>query len=267
MIAQQKQAHERAVSAAKKIGSELQIAGAVAVGVLGEAVKAGAEFETMLNNVRANTTMTTAEFDQMSAAVKRMGVESGASFEQLGDGFRYIMSFGGNASKAVELLREAMKSAVSTGDDVGKTADARDAGPNTKPRVSGSQGIGAAVQCLSTPCMLVHQEENACSQGNTRGNLGGVTSMKIIFLSDDRYNLLMAKLTFTIAMKDVCQLSIVHDAREILEEADLEDPSTVLYIDMEHRQAEYVRDELYRRGITQKLIVMIICRAAYITRL
>jgi len=86
--------------------------------------------------------------------------------------------------------------------------------------------------------------------------------MKVIFLSDD-YKKMMARFTFTIAMKDVCQLHVVHDAQEILEEAALEDPSTVIYIDMEHRQAEYVREELYKRGTTQKLIVMVWCRRTH----
>jgi hypothetical protein len=91
--------------------------------------------------------------------------------------------------------------------------------------------------------------------------MAGGTSVKVILLTDDEYNMLMAKLTFTIAMKGICPLSIVHDARQLLEEADLEDPSTILYIDMAHSQAEYVRQELYHRGITRKLIVMVICRS------
>jgi hypothetical protein len=82
--------------------------------------------------------------------------------------------------------------------------------------------------------------------------------MKVIFLSDDDWHIQLAGIMFRFPT-GVFELSVVHDARAILEDTDLEDLSTAIYLDMLHPQAEFVLEELHRTKITQKLIVVILC--------
>ena len=86
-------------------------------------VKAGADVESSMMKVANNTTLTTGQISLMNDTVKRLGMESGASFDQLGQGFMHIVNFGFSASDSVGILDAAMKSAVASGGDVGQTAN------------------------------------------------------------------------------------------------------------------------------------------------
>jgi TP901 family phage tail tape measure protein len=120
---QAKQSQERALAAARQIGGQLQMIGGAALLALGAASKVGMDFETTLVHVANNTTMTTADIEKMSAAVKDLGRSSGADLTQLAEGFMHASNFGFTAAESTVILTEAMKSAVSTGGDVGKTTE------------------------------------------------------------------------------------------------------------------------------------------------
>ena len=96
-------------------------AGIAALGI--GAAKMSADFDTSLNQVRNNTTMSAKDFDAMKKAVIALGDESGASLDGLAQGFMHIMNFGYSSADATNILNAAMKSAVATGSDVADTAD------------------------------------------------------------------------------------------------------------------------------------------------
>jgi TP901 family phage tail tape measure protein len=96
-------------------------AGIAALGI--GAAKMSADFDTSLNQVRNNTTMSAKDFDVMRKAVIQMGNESGASFDDLAKGFMHVENFGYQGADAVKILDAAMKSAVATGGSVADTAD------------------------------------------------------------------------------------------------------------------------------------------------
>ena len=87
------------------------------------AVKLSADFESSMTKISNNTTMTAADVAKMKQTVVALGKESGASFDDLGQGFMHIANFGFKASEATVILREAMKSAVATGAKTADTAD------------------------------------------------------------------------------------------------------------------------------------------------
>ena len=87
------------------------------------AVKMSADFESSMTKISNNTTMTAADIVKMKQTVIALGKESGASFDDLGQGFMHIVNFGFKASEATTILREAMKSAVATGSSTADTAD------------------------------------------------------------------------------------------------------------------------------------------------
>ena len=87
------------------------------------AVKMSADFESSMTKISNNTTMTAADIVHMKQTVVALGKESGASFDQLGEGFMHIVNFGFKAADATVILREAMKSAVATGSSTADTAD------------------------------------------------------------------------------------------------------------------------------------------------
>jgi TP901 family phage tail tape measure protein len=93
-------------------------AGITALGAI--AVKLASDFDSSMTKIQNNTTMTNAEAQKMRETVLKLGKESGAAFDDLGEGFMHIMNFGFTAAQATTILDSAMKSAVATG---AKTAD------------------------------------------------------------------------------------------------------------------------------------------------
>lgn len=85
--------------------------------------KAAADFETSMQNIAGNTNMTTAQLDYMKQSVLDLGKQSGASFDDLGQGFMHITNLGYNGADATKILTAAMKSAVATGANVADVAN------------------------------------------------------------------------------------------------------------------------------------------------
>jgi TP901 family phage tail tape measure protein len=106
-----------------KIGTAAGVAGLAIAAGLGVAMKTGADFESMIMDVSNNTSMTTAQVGEMTDQVKRMGEESGAPMEQIATGFMKASNFGFNMADSVKIVNAAMRSAVATGGDVGKTTE------------------------------------------------------------------------------------------------------------------------------------------------
>jgi TP901 family phage tail tape measure protein len=99
--------------------------GATLLGMFGAATKEAADFEKKMSEVAGNTNMTNAEIGQMSDAVKKLATDSGADLNQLADGWMHISNLFSemNPADKIKVLDAAMKSALSTGSDVGKTAN------------------------------------------------------------------------------------------------------------------------------------------------
>ncbi len=108
---------------AQDAGRTMQVMGLGVAAGLAVAVKAGADFEKKLADVSGNTTMTTADVATMTAAIKKMGQESGAPLSQLADGWMHATNFGYQAADAHKILDAAMRSAVATGGNVEHTAN------------------------------------------------------------------------------------------------------------------------------------------------
>lgn len=125
MVEAQKDA-ERIQARQRFVGSVGSGAMNVAAGTSLLAIGAGilsAGFEKKLMDVKNNTTMTNAEMGKMRQTILALGKESGASFDQLADGFMHAMNMGHGAANSTIILREAMKSAVATGSNVADTVD------------------------------------------------------------------------------------------------------------------------------------------------
>lgn len=105
------------------VGKVLGGVSAAAAIASASAVKLAADYDASMTKISNNTTMTTADMGKMRAAVLAMGRESGASFDELGEGFAHITNFGFKAADATTILHEAMKSAVATGTSAADTAN------------------------------------------------------------------------------------------------------------------------------------------------
>ncbi len=110
-------------SALKGLGLLAGALGVAADAAMVGSVKSAASFEQMLGQIQHNTTMTTAQAQEMGQTIRLMAGESGASLSSLADGFMHITNLGFQGADAVNILRTAMESAVATGSDVGATAN------------------------------------------------------------------------------------------------------------------------------------------------
>ena len=110
-------------TAGQRIGSSMTLAGAGVAAGFGLAIKAASDFDATINRVANNTTMKAGEIDVMRTTILQMSKESGAALDDLADGWMHVSNFGFTAAQNMVILREAMKSAVSTGGKVGATAD------------------------------------------------------------------------------------------------------------------------------------------------
>lgn len=106
----------------KRVQIGLGAVGVAAAGALVEATKQASEYATMLVHIQANTGLTDAQTQAMSAGIMKMAAQTGAPLEQLADGFMHIHNFGFDAADAMKILQPAMESALSTGDDVATVA-------------------------------------------------------------------------------------------------------------------------------------------------
>jgi TP901 family phage tail tape measure protein len=115
---------QKLTSAALPASLALAGAGGGILAGLGDAVGQAASFNTLLVETRNNTTMTTSDIDEMRSTLLRLSAEGGASLQSLAVGFRQITDLGFSAKQAGPILEAAMESAVGTGADTGKVADA-----------------------------------------------------------------------------------------------------------------------------------------------
>lgn len=93
----------------------LAIAGAATIGALGASVAAASSFQTTLQNVQNNTTMTTADLGVMRDAVLQLGAATGAPLDNLATGFMKAMNITNDTAASMDILKIATESAVSTG--------------------------------------------------------------------------------------------------------------------------------------------------------
>jgi TP901 family phage tail tape measure protein len=90
---------------------------------LGSAVAASEKYERTLRNVSANTGQTEAETAQMRKTIEELGSRSAAPLEKIADGYQHVSNFGFKGADATKVLSVALKSAIATGSDAGKTAE------------------------------------------------------------------------------------------------------------------------------------------------
>ena len=115
---------------ALKVGQGMTMAGGAMLGVgaglaagVGVLVKQASDYQTMLQNVQNNTTMTTADVQMMHDGLLKMSADTGQGLDQLGQGFMRIDNLTGNAAASMQILAVANESAVSTGGNVEATAN------------------------------------------------------------------------------------------------------------------------------------------------
>ncbi len=104
------------------IGSQMASIGDRGIGALVGIVKTGADLNQTLLQIRNNTTMTDAEFANMTQETKKLGVETGAAMGQIAMGARHIKDYGFTGRDAMDQLTVATKAAVATNTDAGDTA-------------------------------------------------------------------------------------------------------------------------------------------------
>jgi len=95
---------------------------AVALG-LGKVAEAGAEFQTRMVEIQNNTTMTNSDVDAMRQGILALGADTGAPLDQLGTGFMKAMNITNDTSAAMDILKIATESAVSTGGNAASTTN------------------------------------------------------------------------------------------------------------------------------------------------
>jgi len=98
--------------------------GAVALGgVVVASLKAASNFQSMTQSIANNTTMGQGGLDQMRASILRLGNDSNAPLDQLGQGYMRATNLGYGAADATQILTAAMKSAASTNSNTADTTN------------------------------------------------------------------------------------------------------------------------------------------------
>lgn len=152
---------------------------ALGTGPLIAAVKQASDFSTMLVHVQANTGITNAELATMSSGIKQLAASSGAPLDQLSEGFMRIHNSGFSASDALKILTPAMQSALSTGDDVGKVAQAL--GTAMHEFHIGTDQATASMNLLHTAAQLGNSTLGEFADGTTKAlNLAGGFGLSLV---------------------------------------------------------------------------------------
>ena len=100
----------------------LGVVGLAGVGFLGESVKAAADFNAMLVKTLNNTTMTSAQMQQVGKAILSMSAATGAPLRDLATGMMHISDVGFSVTDSITIMQQALESAMSTGANVGDVA-------------------------------------------------------------------------------------------------------------------------------------------------
>jgi len=83
----------------------------------------GSSFEGTMTTIANNTTMTSGDLATMKQTVLGLGSQTGASFDQLAQGFMHVTNYGNTAADSVNILTVANKAAVATGSNVSDVAN------------------------------------------------------------------------------------------------------------------------------------------------
>jgi TP901 family phage tail tape measure protein len=95
-------------------------AGALA-GVVGGSLALSTHFQQMTQTIANNTTMSQGDLTQMRQSMLRLGFDSNASLDQLGEGYRHALNLGFNFHDAQRIVEAGMRSGISTGSNLGDT--------------------------------------------------------------------------------------------------------------------------------------------------
>lgn len=90
---------------------------------MGALVKQATDFQTTLQHVQGNTTLTTADIRTMHDAILALGQQSGASFNELADAFMHTTNVGFTMAESIKIVRAGMESAIASGSDVGQVVN------------------------------------------------------------------------------------------------------------------------------------------------
>jgi TP901 family phage tail tape measure protein len=110
------------VSTGAMVGGAAILAGLDAVG------QQAAKFDSAMLTIRNNTTMTARDFDLMRETVLKLGKDTGASTDELAQGFMHIVNLGipdvvKNTANAVTILNAATVAAIGTNTSAAETAN------------------------------------------------------------------------------------------------------------------------------------------------
>lgn len=120
---------DRALSGAAErssgaLGALQQFAGGVGLladTALAASTKAATSYQTLLTTIQNNTTMSNSDVANMSTAIQKMSADSGASLDQLGEGWMHAANFGFQFADAQKIVQAGMESAISTGSNAADT--------------------------------------------------------------------------------------------------------------------------------------------------
>ncbi len=99
------------------------VGGAVLLGGLAAAGVEAARFDSMMIQMRNNTQMTDQEFEVFRAHILKVGQDTGASMDQLGQAVMRAKNHGFDLAESLKIVDAATKSALATGADIGDTAN------------------------------------------------------------------------------------------------------------------------------------------------
>lgn len=157
------QKHKKLSESLKQVGKDMEdmgqkitLATAPLIALGAAAIKFASDWQTTLNQVHNNTTMTSDDIAQMDQSVRAMASGTSASMESMARGIEHAANLNYTLAESQNITNEAMKSAVSTGGDVEKTTNVL-ASTMKEFGMSGDQ----AAQAMD----LLH---NAAAQGNMR---------------------------------------------------------------------------------------------------
>lgn len=165
-----------ALGSVKALGLGL---GALSAGALVGAVKQASDFSTMMVHVQSNTGISNAQLAVMSGSIKQLAADSGAPLDQLSEGWMRVHNSMFSAADSTIILKSAMESALSTGDDVGKVAAAL--GVAMHEFHIGTDQATQSMNLLHTAAQLGNSTLGEFADGTTKAlNLAGGFGLSLV---------------------------------------------------------------------------------------
>ena len=84
----------------------------------------GNQFNQMVITAAHNTSLATAGVQSMISSVKQLGIDSGASMDQIAEAYRKVENYGYNADQIVKILNQSIRASVAYGSDMSETSEA-----------------------------------------------------------------------------------------------------------------------------------------------